>query len=79
MSPTTQKLLKNALRLSESERASLAAELLGSLEYHAPGRQRTDKEWLTEVERRARAYCDGQLTAKPAAEVFRDIRRKLKQ
>lgn len=59
MSPTTQKVLKEALRLSESERASLAAELLGSLESHAPGRQRTDKEWLAEVERRARAALSG--------------------
>lgn len=79
MSPTTQKVLKEALRLSESERASLAAELLGSLESHAPGQQRTEKEWLIEVERRVRAYRDGQLTAKPAAEVFREIRRKLKE
>ena len=59
MSPTTQKLLKDALQLSESERASLAAELLGSLESHVPGQQRTEKEWLTEVERRARAALAG--------------------
>ena len=77
MSPTAQKILKDAIRLSESERASLAAELLGSLEPDIPSQQRTEKEWLTEVERRARAYRDGQLTAKPAAEVFREIRRKL--
>jgi putative addiction module component (TIGR02574 family) len=79
MSPTTQKVLKEALRLSESERASLAAELLGSLEPDIPSQRRTGKEWLTEVERRVRAYRDGQLTAKPAAEVFREIRRKLKE
>jgi putative addiction module component (TIGR02574 family) len=79
MSQTAQKILKDTLRLSESERASLAAELLGSLKSDIPSQQRTEEEWLTEVERRARAYRDGQLTAKPAAEVFRDIRRKLKQ
>ncbi|TLY17461.1 MAG: hypothetical protein E6K69_02115 [Nitrospirae bacterium] len=59
MSPTTQKLLKDALRLSESERASLAAELLSSLEPHVSGRQRTEKERLAEVERRARAALSG--------------------
>jgi putative addiction module component (TIGR02574 family) len=79
MSPTAQKVLKDALRRSESERASIATELLGSLEPDIPSQQRTEKEWLTEVERRARAYRGGRLTAKPAAEVFREIRRKLKE
>lgn len=79
MSPTAQKILKDAIRLSESERASLAAELLGSLEPDIPSQQRTEKEWLTEIERRARAYRNGQLIAKPADEVFREIRRKLKE
>ncbi len=59
MSPATQKLLKDALRLSESERASLATELLGSLEPHGSGQHRTEKEWLAEVERRARAALSG--------------------
>jgi putative addiction module component (TIGR02574 family) len=59
MSPTTQKILQDALRLSESERVSLAAELLGSLEPHSSGQQRTEKEWLAEVERRARAALSG--------------------
>lgn len=79
MSPTTEKLLKDALRLSESERASLAAELLGSLESHTPGRQRTGKEWLAEVGRRAKAYRQGRLIPKPADEVFRKMRSKLKE
>jgi putative addiction module component (TIGR02574 family) len=79
MSPTAQEILKDAIKLSESERASLAAELRGSLKPDIPSQQRTEKEWLTEVERRVQAYRDGQLTAKPAAEVFREIRRKLKK
>lgn len=79
MSLSVQKVLRDALRLSESERALLATELLGSLEVDIPSQQRTEKEWLIEVERRARAYRDGQLTTKPAAEVFREIRRKLKE
>jgi putative addiction module component (TIGR02574 family) len=78
MLPTAQKVLKDALRLSESEKASLAAELLNSLEPDIPSQQRTEEEWLTEVERRARVYRDGRLTAKPAAEVFRQVRAKLK-
>jgi hypothetical protein len=34
-------------------------ELLGSLEPHSSGQQRTEKEWLAEVERRARAALAG--------------------
>lgn len=66
MSPAAQKVLKDALRLSESERASLATELLGSFEPDIPGQRRTEKEWLAEVERRAKAYRQGQLIPKPA-------------
>jgi putative addiction module component (TIGR02574 family) len=59
MPPTTQKLLKDALQLSESERMSLAAELLGSLAPHGSRQQRTENEWRAEVERRARAALAG--------------------
>jgi putative addiction module component (TIGR02574 family) len=56
MSPTAAQLLADALALPESERTELAVDLLASL----PGPdERTDAEWLAEVERRARAARDG--------------------
>ena len=55
MAPRAQKLLEEALELSTTERADLAAELLASL---PPGsaldEENPDAEWSTEVERRAR-------------------------
>jgi hypothetical protein len=53
MSTTADDVLKEALQLSESERARLAAELLASLE---PDIETRDGEaWIAEVERCAQA------------------------
>jgi putative addiction module component len=50
-------LLKEALQLSEQERARVAAELLASLD---PDVETRDGEaWIAEVERRAQAAIDG--------------------
>ena len=57
MSTTAEEVLKEALRLSESERARVAAELLASLE---PDIETRDEEaWIAEVERRAQAAIAG--------------------
>jgi putative addiction module component (TIGR02574 family) len=57
MSTTADDVLKEALQLSESERARLAAELLASLE---PDIETRDGEaWIAEVERRAQAAIAG--------------------
>ena len=54
---TAEEVLKEALQLSEGERAGVAAELLASLE---PDIERRDGEaWIAEVERRARAAIAG--------------------
>ncbi len=56
MSGAKERLLNEALGLSEEERAEIAAELLASL---GPEDTRTDEEWLAEIERRARGALQG--------------------
>jgi putative addiction module component (TIGR02574 family) len=57
MSTNAEAVLKEALQLSEPERARVAAELLASLE---PDVETRDNEaWIAEVERRAQAAVDG--------------------
>jgi putative addiction module component (TIGR02574 family) len=53
MAGDAARILRDALQLAELERAGLAADLLDSL---APARDlRSNQDWITEVERRARA------------------------
>ena len=57
MTTTAEEVLKEALQLSEGERALVAAELLASLE---PDVETRDGEaWIAEVERRAQAAIAG--------------------
>ena len=59
MAPSTQKLLKDALQLPDQQRAELVVELLDSLPSAEPGQERSDAQWLEEIERRARAAQAG--------------------
>ena len=59
MAPSTQQLLKDALQLPDQQRAELVIELLDSLPPTEPGQERSDEQWLTEIERRARAAQTG--------------------
>jgi putative addiction module component (TIGR02574 family) len=57
VSSTADKVLSEALELSENERARVAAELLASLD---PNLETRDGEaWIAEVERRAQAAIGG--------------------
>lgn len=54
---TAEEVLKEALQLSEGERARVAAEILASLE---PGIETRDSDaWIAEVEQRAHAAIAG--------------------
>ena len=56
----SEDLRREALALSEVERADLAAELLVSLEQPAsPDDDQVRSAWATEIERRARRVIDG--------------------
>ena len=59
MSPSTQQLLKDALQLPDQQRAELVVELLDSLPSAEPGQERSDAQWLAEIERRARTAQAG--------------------
>ena len=59
MAPSTQQLLKEALQLPDQQRAELVVQLLDSLPSAEPGQERSDTQWLAEVERRARAAQAG--------------------
>jgi Putative addiction module component len=57
MATTADEVLKDALQLSDGERARVAAELLASLE---PDSETRDGDaWIAEVERRAREAISG--------------------
>lgn len=70
MAPSTRQLLKDALQLPDQQRAELVIELLDSLPSAEPGQERSDAQWLAEIERRARAAQAG------AAGVFWEEARK---
>jgi putative addiction module component (TIGR02574 family) len=74
MRETTTSLLRQALRLSTSERAALAEELLASL---AQPDAELDKLWLAEAEDRLAAYRAGELAAVDAEEVFAELGRAI--
>ena len=59
MAPSTQQLLKDALQLPDQQRAELVVELLDSLPSAEPGQERSDAQWLEEIERRARVAQAG--------------------
>lgn len=59
MAPSTHQLLKDALQLPDQQRAELVVELLDSLPSAEPGQERSDAQWLAEIERRARAAQGG--------------------
>ena len=53
------RLLEEVLKLPDDERAVLAAEVLSSLPPDTTAEERCEAEWLTEIERRARAALAG--------------------
>ena len=59
MAETQDRVLQEALGLPTGERARLVTELLASLAPDLPDRERTDDEWIAEIERRARAAIAG--------------------
>lgn len=59
MARHAEQVLKEALQLPEAERAELVCDLLDS--FGAPPHpERTEREWIAEVERRARAAMAGE-------------------
>ena len=72
MTTTTQKVLKQALKLPPIDRALLVEHLLSSFEL--PERENIDKLWAKEAEDRIDAYDKGLISSTPAKEIFNKIK-----
>ncbi|MEO8183567.1 MAG: addiction module protein [Deltaproteobacteria bacterium] len=62
--------------MTESQRVLVAVELLQSIE--GPDDDRSDEEWLAEVNRRAERVRRGEANGKPWAAVRDELRAKLR-
>jgi putative addiction module component (TIGR02574 family) len=76
MASAADRLLDEALKLEPDERARIVAELLATLEPDLPGQQRSDQEWVREIERRAREAAAGN-PGVPWADAREQIRSRL--
>jgi hypothetical protein len=74
MSPSSQEVLEQALRLPPIERAELAERLL--LSFELPDRRRIDRLWADEAEERIDAHDGGQMPSCAAKDVFDEINRQ---
>jgi len=74
MSKTTEDILHNAMRLSITERAKLAAALLASLD----GEPEDDVEtaWAAEIQRRVERVRSGRAKGRPWPEVRERLKRR---
>jgi len=72
MTHSTQQMLRQAMRLSASDRTALVEGLIASR--HKPN-QTLDTLWLKEAEDRMNAYRAGDLAAVDADEVFAELGR----
>jgi putative addiction module component (TIGR02574 family) len=72
MSESALDLLKSVLALPPVDRATLAEELLSSLDRPDPS---IDERWAAEAEDRLAAFRAGQMQSMPADEVFAEFDR----
>jgi len=77
MTMSAEKVLSEALKLPDDQKAALVAEILKTLPPAVPGSERGDEEWLAEVERRARQALAG-APGVPWEEAFAKARSKLR-
>ena len=76
MPKSVAELEREARHLPIRDRALLAQQLIASID---PGEDiDAEAAWLEEAERRYQAYRQGMLVAKPAEQVFREAKARLK-
>jgi putative addiction module component (TIGR02574 family) len=78
MSTNATRILEEALRLPEKERANLAADLMESLPSPNAIDNLSDEEWLAEIGRRADRASDGQ-PGIPWEQVEANVRRRIQK
>lgn len=66
-----EKIKALAMKLTAHERAELAEDLLSSLD--PKEEEEIEALWIKEAERRYEAYKRGEMSARSADEVFRDL------
>jgi putative addiction module component (TIGR02574 family) len=71
MSAHGKQVLAEALELPPVERAELVEEILSSFDF--PLRPEVDAMWAREAEDRIDAYARGDLKARPAGDVFKEL------
>jgi hypothetical protein len=77
MSATTEKVFIEALSLPTRARATLVHRLLLSLESEE-GSQEIEAAWSKEAAERCKAFDEGKLTERDAADVLREAYQKVK-
>ena len=76
MARDIEEIENELMELSLKERALLAEHLIGSLEQGDD--IDVEEEWLLEAERRYQRYRAGKTQARPAEQVFSEIKARLK-
>ncbi len=74
MTLLAENIKKKALKLSSSERARIAHELIVSLDKSVDNI--LDQEWEAEIQRRVQMIKQGRAKGQPAEEVFAEIEAK---
>jgi hypothetical protein len=77
MTALARKLLDEVLRLPLDERASVAAELLVSLDEPLESAAEVESAWAAEIEQRAQGVLTGQVKGKDWSELQRELETRL--
>ncbi|MCC7104357.1 MAG: addiction module protein [Chloroflexi bacterium] len=73
MTPRAKNLLREALALSENERADMAAELIASLDAPSDEPEAVESAWAAEIARRAGRVLSGETAGESWSEVRQRI------
>ena len=74
MTPQSERVLREALELTPTDRAELVEQILASFDF--PARKEIDAAWAREAEARIDAYERGEIDTVPAEDVFKEINRQ---
>ncbi len=69
---STEQFVKDAIRLPEDQRITIAHRLLSSIE--PPLSAQIDSLWSDEIQRRVSSFRDGTMKTIPSENVFSDLR-----
>jgi hypothetical protein len=80
MTPEAKRLREKLLGLSESDRMEVATDILASVGAQSEELSAAERErlWLAEAERRWREIVDGKAETRPAEDVLREARERLR-